>query len=177
MNERMRPQLRDNHADADKTRPKQERDSVLEAEEYARALMEAGLNDEHEVGDFYIDPSIQPDGWSYEYKRTSVAGKEDGFYQADLHRRGWRPVPVSRHPELMPMGWKGTTIEKKGLMLMEWPTVLVKRAHLRDKMSAQEAVETADRRLFDTPAKTLPRDEFPKAQRGVRKTFEPAEPV
>jgi hypothetical protein len=171
-NETIRPPVRD-HVDVNKIRP---RDTRLEAQEYAREIIDAGSEDIGTYDDFYINKDIQPDGWNYEWRRTSVAGKEDAFYQADLARKGWRPVPAARHPELMPLGWKGANIEKKGQILMEWPTILVERAKRRENKDARDAVDTAEQRLYATPAGSLSRDDYnelvPPNKRGVKKTFE-----
>ena len=132
MNEdKIRPPMR-HPADEIKVRPKGERDTVREAEEYAQRIIDAGGDDVTGYDEFHIDKDLQPDGWNYEWRRLSVAGKEDGFYQVDLARRGWRPVPAARHPELMPIGYRGANIEKKGLLLMERPEILTERAKLRD---------------------------------------------
>lgn len=101
-----------------------------------------------DVGDdgtdeYYIELGIIPDGWSYEWKTRSVLGAEDPAHQVALARRGWEIVPASRHPELMPMGYKGVEITRKGMVLMERPleiteeakrkALLAARAQMRDK--------------------------------------------
>ncbi len=106
------------------------------------------LGHDVDVGDdgtneFYIELGIIPDGWSYEWKTRSVLGAEDPAHQVALARRGWEVVPVSRHPELMPIGYKGADITRKGMVLMERPleitqeaqrkALLVARTQMRDK--------------------------------------------
>lgn len=101
-----------------------------------------------DVGDdgtdeFYIELGIIPDGWSYEWKTRTILGAEDPAHQVSLARRGWEIVPASRHPELMPMGYKGADITRKGMVLMERPleitqeaqrkALLVARTQMRDK--------------------------------------------
>ncbi len=70
----------------------------------------------------------------------TVAGKEDPHYMVSIERMGWRAVPVTRHPEMMPVGWKGA-IEKKGLRLMELPKVLIDRADRRRRRRSQRGLE------------------------------------
>ena len=98
-------------------------DSLRRAHERAaavRALLgDAGLDDG--TDEFYFDRSLIPPGWDYEWKMQSVLGKEDPAYQVALRRKGWEPVPASRHPDTMPAGEKGPNITRKGMMLMERP--------------------------------------------------------
>ena len=75
-----------------------------------------------------------PDGWSYEWKVKSVMGAENHSHYSALLRNGWEPVPVSRHPEMMPEGATGA-IERKGMILMERPLEIseeVRRLQLRE---------------------------------------------
>lgn len=93
--------------------------------------------------EYYIESGIIPDGWSYEWKTRTILGAEDPAHQVALARKGWEVVPASRHPELMPMGYKGVEITRKGMVLMERPleitqeaqrrALLVARAQMRDK--------------------------------------------
>ena len=148
-------------------------DSIREAEEYARKLLDAGLDSIGGTDEFYIDRSIIPDGWEYEYKCNAVTGQENTHHMNDLARQGWRPVPVSRHPELMPHGATGA-ITKKGLTLMEMPKIIVDKLKARQINDARETLRNSDKQLNDTPANTAPRDEFPEKMRGVkREIFRP----
>lgn len=91
-----------------------------------------------------------PDGWSYEWKRRTIYNKEDPSYAVELLRQGWEPVPLSRHPEMMPRGWNGTTIEVEGLVLMERPKVLTEQARARDARNARDHVRTKEQQLRAT---------------------------
>lgn len=88
-----------------------------------------------------------PDGWDYQWKRKTVFGQEDPSYQVELMRQGWEPVPLSRHPDMMPAGWRGEFIEVEGQVLMERPAVLTKEARLRDDAAAREAVRSKEAQL------------------------------
>jgi hypothetical protein len=60
---------------------------------------------------------------------------------------GWEPVPLSRHPELMPRGWKGETIEVGGLVLSERPKVFTDEARAEENRAAREAVLTKEAQM------------------------------
>jgi hypothetical protein len=85
--------------------------------------------------EYYIELGIIPEGWSYEWKTRTILGAEDPAHQVALARKGWESVPASRHPELMPMGYKGAEITRKGMVLMERPMEIT-----------QEAISAAARR-------------------------------
>lgn len=78
--------------------------------------------------EFFIELGIIPDGWSYEWKARTILGAEDPAHQVALARKGWEIVPASRHPELMPMGYKGVEITRKGMVLMERPMEITQEA-------------------------------------------------
>lgn len=94
---------------------------------------------------FYAPPP--PDGFDYQWKMRTVMGEEQHSYIVELARQGWEAVPLSRHPELMPQGWKGDTIEVEGLMLMERPRILTDEARAQEARSAREAVMTKEAQL------------------------------
>ena len=96
---------------------------------------------------FYFDPAIIPDGWSYEWKTFEIFGKQDPQYQVELSVGGWEAVPCSRHPELMPAGWTGKTIDRQGMRLMERPLVVTQHAQQRDRRKAQMQVSNKEQSL------------------------------
>ena len=153
----MRAGLRSDDVRSEIARHDTRADSVREAEEYARELMEQLGDTVYHTDEFYIDPNIVPAGWVYQYRRQSVAGKEDPHYMVGLKRNGWREVPVSRHRELMPKGWEGA-IEKKGLVLMELPKVLVDRRQAADLKEARDIEANAEAMLGRAPPNTGPRN-------------------
>ena len=87
----------------------------------------ADLNDDG-TDEYYIEIGIIPEGWSYEWKARTILGAEDPAHQVALARKGWESVPASRHPELMPVGYKGAEITRKGMVLMERPLELTREA-------------------------------------------------
>lgn len=96
-----------------------------------------------------------PDGWDYQWKMKTCMGEEFYSYQVELARNGWEPVPLDRHPELMPHGWTGKTIEVEGLVLMERPSVFTEEARQDEARSAREAVMTKEAQLRDGKAGDL----------------------
>ncbi len=102
--------------------------------------------------DFYIDPRIIPDGWSYEWKRHTVLGAQDPSYQVQIAQRGWEAVPASRHLELMPDNYTGQTIERKGQILMERPMEITKEVQELEKRKAREQVGQKEQQLRGQPA-------------------------
>jgi len=112
-----------------------------------------------------------PAGWSYEWKRKLLLGAEDPSYQVHLTRLGWEPVPVSRHPEMMPQGGSYNTIERKGMILMERPTELVEEARDIEKRRAINQVRSKEAQLAGTPEGTMTRDHA-KVRPTVKKGYE-----
>lgn len=168
----MRPDVGHSESDSARIRPEVRTDSAREAEEYARQIIEDGL-DHIEIGsELHIDKADWPEGWTYEFKRYSVTGKEDVHNINTLVKQGWRYVPTSRHPELMPSGTKGDApILIKGLVLMEWPKILTDRAKRRHIEDAAQVLQNSDKQLHEAPPDTMPRDEYPGLVK-VKRSFE-----
>jgi hypothetical protein len=131
----------------------------------------AGLDDDG-VNEFYIDPRIIPDGWSYEYKRFTVLGAQDPSYQVSLAMKGWEAVPASRHPELMPDNYKGVTIDRKGMVLMERPAVITAEAVAREHRKAVGQVRQKEEQLNGAPPGTGPRDNKGTPMVNIKRSYE-----
>jgi hypothetical protein len=130
-----------------------------------------GLDDG--TDDFYIDPRDIPPGWSYEWKRKTVLGQEDPAYMVSLARKGWEPVPASRHPHMMPEGWTATaTIERKGLILMERPLELTEEQREIDRRAAINQVRQKEQQLAAAPAGTFDRNNKDSSLVKVKKSYE-----
>ena len=121
--------------------------------------------------EFYIPKDVVPDGWTYEWKRRLLLGQEDPSYQVALAQQGWDPVPARRHPEMMPTNWKGETIERKGLILMERPTDIVDEARRIEYMRARKQVRDKEAQLSGTPEGTMTRDHA-QTRPKISKSFE-----
>jgi hypothetical protein len=113
-----------------------------------------------------------PDGWTYEWKRKSVMGQEDPAHMTDLLRKGWEPVPATRHPEMMPTGNTYESVERKGMILMERPTELVEEARAIEQRRARGQVRAKEAQLAGTPDGTLSRDD-PRVSPKIKKGYEP----
>jgi hypothetical protein len=121
--------------------------------------------------EFYIDPAIIPDGWSYEWKRETVLGQPDHSYQVTLAQRGWDPVPASRHPQLVPPGWTGAHIPRKGCLLMERPKEITDEVRAQDNRRAREQVRQKEQQLGAAPAGQFERDNKGNPMATVKKTY------
>jgi hypothetical protein len=106
---------------------------------------------------FKVEASEIPPGWSYEWKRKTVYGKEDPAYEVELARGGWEPVPASRHPSMMPKG-KYETIERDGMILMERPKELSDDARAAELRRARLQVRSKEQQLTSSPDGTFERD-------------------
>jgi hypothetical protein len=131
-----------------------------------------GGNMDDGVDKFYIDPRVIPDGWSYEWKRFAVLGKEDPSYHVSLAHRGWEAVPRSRHPEMMPDNYRGETIEREGQLLMERPKEITDEVNAIEKRKAREQVSSKEQQLNGAPAGQFERDAHPQTRATIKKSYE-----
>lgn len=122
-------------------------DSRAAAEARAKEILDHGSLEQDGVDEFYVNPNMQPDGWTYEWKRRLVYNAEDPAYQVALSNTGWEPVPAGRHPEFMPSDWKGKTIERKGMVLMQRPQVITNMIKERDRKNAIQPVRDMEAKL------------------------------
>lgn len=107
----------------------------------------------------HIDPNIIPDGFSYEWKSESIAGKPMASHMNELRENHWAPVPAERHPQLAATG-EGKYIRRDGLVLMERPAYLTDEAVAEDYEIAQGEVMKKEEQVGrpSTPAGTMTRD-------------------
>lgn len=106
---------------------------------------------------FKVDMHEIPAGWTYEWKRKTIYGKEDPAYEVELMRGGWEPVPASRHPAMMPRG-QYETIERDGMILMERPKELSDDVRAADLRRARLQVRSKESQLNASPDGTFERD-------------------
>jgi hypothetical protein len=124
-----------------------------------------------------LDGIEVPDGWTYEWKRKTVYGKEDPHYDSRLARTGWEEVPASRHPAMMPKGHRGG-IMREGLVLMQRPEMVTKRVKQIMYKRARDAVKLKERQLNEGPEGTFPRvDESGRPTARVRTSYTPVDPA
>lgn len=128
---------------------------------------------EAETDKFYIPLGEIPDGWDYNWKRKTIYNQEDPAYQVALSRTGWEPVPAQRHPTMMPVGWKGGTIERDGMILMQRPKEISDRMKMRDDRLARDQVRAKEAQLAAAPPGSMEREySDPRTKPKISKSFE-----
>jgi len=154
-------------------KPVREDDPKARAAKRAAELRGHLVNTEDEgTNDFYVDQYSIPDGWTYEWKRSTVYGAEDPAYQVALARSGWTPVPASRHPEMMPLNGNHETITRKGMILMECPSEIIDERKREDVRKAKLQVRAKEAQLAGAPEGTMTRD-HPQARPNIKKGYAP----
>jgi hypothetical protein len=111
-----------------------------------------------------------PEGWSYEWKRKSSMNMEDLSHMNHVRRKGWTPVPVERHPEMMHIGAEGS-IERKGMLLMERPEEITLDAKAKELIMARRQVQIKEGQMTSS-AGLLGREDSQLAPR-LKKSYEP----
>lgn len=125
------------------------------------------------IDEFAFDLRVIPDGWTYEWRTHTVQGKEDPAYAVQLDMKGWQPVPVSRHPEMMPKDYSGSTVIRKGMLLMERPKEITERARILEKKRALDQVRIKEEQLRSAPPGTFDRGTHHGAPVKVGRNYEP----
>jgi hypothetical protein len=141
--------------------PMKEESPLDRAAKRAAELRGHNISMDEGTDDFFVDPEMIPEGWTYEWKRHLLLGAEDPSYNVALARAGWEPVPLNRdakHRAMMPMNWSGNYIERKGQILMERPTEIVVEARNIEKRKARDQVRAKEAQLAGTPDGTMTRD-------------------
>ena len=177
----MPPQASSADYSSDKPMRKPMRESMREsdlarAERRAAEILGAINTLDDGVDEFRIDRDMVPEGWSYEWKRKTVMGQEDVGYQTALARSGWEPVDVnkdSKHRALMGADWKGQTIERKGMILMERPKSITDEARRLESRRARGQVQIKEEQLTAAPPGQFERTNQDSSLAKVKKGYEP----
>jgi len=148
-----------------------EEDPRTRAARRAAELRNHGSLPDEGTDEFWIPRDIVPPGWDYEWKRRTVMGQEDPTYAVHLARAGWEPVPVSRHPQLMPSGWRGQIIERKGMVLMERPSEISEEARNMELRRARNQVRQKEQQLNSAPENQFGRD-HEQVRAKIKKSYE-----
>jgi hypothetical protein len=136
------------------------------------AEIRANMNpDDDGVDEFKLPPA--PDGWTYEWKTKSVMGAINHAHLTELKRQGWDEVPTERHPEEMPIGGAHPVIERKGMILMQRPTVIVEDARRAQLMKARSQVKFKEEQLSGTPEGGLGHRNHEQVKPRISKGYEP----
>jgi hypothetical protein len=148
--------------------------------EYSLASAEARANQivghvgsvDEGVDEFYIDRSKIPPGWDMEWKTKTVLGAEDPAQMVSYARMGWEAVPLYMFPEMMPDGWRGNTIERKGMILMMRPKKVTDMVRQADAKRARDAIRAKEAQLASAPDGQFTRDHS-QAKPKIGKSYEP----
>jgi|GEM_PF-1105439 len=124
------------------------------------------------VDEFYIDRSRLPPGWDAEWKTKTVMGAEDPAQMVSYARMGWEPAPLDLFPEMMPQGWKGNTIERKGMILMIRPRKITDMVRQADAKKAREQIRAKEAQLSSAPDGQFTRDHA-QIKPKINKGYEP----
>lgn len=123
------------------------------------------------VDEFKLPPA--PDGWTYEWKAKAILGQVNHAHMTELYRQGWEEVPTYRHPEEMPLQGDHPVIERKGMVLMQRPTVIVEEARYQQMLKAKNQVRFKEEQLKGPPEGGLGHRDHAQVKPRISKGFEP----
>jgi hypothetical protein len=155
-------------------RPDMRPDSIREAELRAQEIFDETDGSEGLGTELNLPANLAPEGWEYQLRANTVLGKENRHHMLNLLRNGWRAVPASRHPWLMPAGHEGP-IEIGGQILMEIPTLVADKRRKLEKGEAMDQLRNSEAMLHEAPPNTGPRDD-PKLANKVTREYERGAP-
>ena len=163
---------------ADEPKPREKRakrdDARTDARPMAAAMMPEGLEErvrpdggveviDLATGEIYSrngnegDPFTIPaevkriPGWSFEFKRHTVANQTDPTYEAELARNGWRAVFYESHPGVFGPRDMAGPIFVRGLMLMRRPEALTRHAREEERRKSMDQ-DASKRAAFEASA-------------------------
>lgn len=113
----------------------------------AEELRDNRADDFDASDEFFIDPSVIPPGWDYEWKTKYIFNQENNSGMLAYRRAGWEEVPSARHPEMMPIGTDEPFVMRKGMVLMERPLEITQEARARDLRLARNQVRQKEESL------------------------------
>lgn len=151
--------------------PMREDDSRARAARRAAELRGHLSNLDEGTDEFYISSDEIPDGWTYEWKVRTIYGAENPSEWTQIERTGWTPVPLERHPHMMPSQWQGGIIERKGMVLMERPEEITEEMQSIEVRKARDQVRAKEAQLSGTPDGTMTRDHA-QVRPSIKKSFE-----
>ena len=105
------------------------------------------IDDDDDVDRLRIPRDMIPDGMDYQWVTDSIMGQPAPQRRARFEKKGWVPVPASRHDGFfMPKGAQGE-INVEGLVLMERPLEVSLRARKREEIRAIDQVRAKEAQL------------------------------
>ena len=88
---------------------------------------------------FSVPEHLKKPGWDYQYWPITVLGQPvDRASITDAFQGGWRPVPVSEMPEMMPPGDPTEFVEDGGQRLFKRPKAFTEEAKAEERALALE---------------------------------------
>lgn len=120
-----------------------------QAREPVRAVVAEGRSRKRKANadPYFIPSELVPDGWIYQWCRSSVFGQPDISHQVGLMENGWTSVPANRHAgRFMPPGFEGA-IDRGGLTLMERPLALTMEARAEETSAAAGLIQAQKEQL------------------------------
>jgi hypothetical protein len=149
------------------------RPPLRDAKARAAEIRAHNIDDVEGTDEFYIPPGDVPEGWGYQWKRQFTMGKEDPAYMVAVTRKGWEPVPTSRHPSYMPRGSTDPYITRKGMILMEMPQDLIDEANAAELRRAKLQVRNKEEQLSAAPPGQFERSNKDDPMTKVKKSYTP----
>lgn len=95
-----------------------------------------------------------------DYYWATVKVMKEAVDDADLvalAEDGWEPVRPTEMPGIMPNGYKGNTIDRRGLRLFKRPMYLTEESRKEDALIARQQREAKLAQALGTPNETAPR--------------------
>jgi len=163
---RVRPQMRPEATSVEESPRDRAARKAAELRAHRNGEMDDGTDE------FFVEPGIIPDGWTYEWKTKTILGAEDPAHQVKLARDGWEAVPASRHPEMMPAGYKGVEITRKGMVLMERPSEITEEVRTLELRRARLQVRAKEEQLSAAPAGHFERSNKGNELSKIKKGYE-----
>lgn len=101
--------------------------------------------------DFHVPEEWKSPGWSYQWEVMKVLSVEvDQSEHVRIADGGWEPVRPTEMPGMMPVGYKGNTIDRKGQRLYKRPEYLTKEAKDEDEMIARQQKQAKINQVYGT---------------------------
>lgn len=108
--------------------------------------------------DFFVPDNLKRPGIDYQWFVMKVLNQEiDAGEHVAIADGGWEPVRPTEMPELMPKGYKGNTIDRKGQRLYKRPMYLTEEARREDFMLARQQKDAKLQQALATPNDSAPR--------------------
>lgn len=116
-----------------------------------------------------------PPGWTYEWKRKTIAGMEDTDHLNGLMENGWTPVPADRYVGNFNVKSRTGEIVRDGMILMERPEELTHEARTEEALAAREQIHAQNAQYRGRLPSGMS-GEHPGVRAQINTTYEPSAP-